>query len=1253
MPITEIDRKLFDDVFYDTPELKREVSKSKLYGVVPGDWLPNWVKQGYNNSIEGMARQVYDGKPIFKVDEDYDPGIVEDVLATVMSFATPTDAATLLLGGGLGGAAVKKFATKNLTAEFARRQAVKSGLEKTAAARLVKQATPKVMNTARARAVTGATQLGFYSGLASSLGQEITDGDIDFVKTLKDSAKGATLGALTGATAVKTNQYAVTNNLTPKQTVALQKTAEIGVFGTTQPLLEGSLPSAQDYVHAAGVIGGLTLKSKLTKGLSRAPIDKIRQYEARQELRGAARKEAEQNASRKRLQETWTNGKKEVKILSDWQGDHARDTHIKIQDIKTNEISQINRKEFFQTGNYRRAKDSFGNDFATGIRKKIFGLKSKLNISDKDFKEMVDKASGKEYSLKKSGKKSRQYRTNYQVLNNEGRNKLLISLETKQKTNQVISDYNKSGIEVNNTTGGSLLKQSIPERFYNAITGRVKAAAKKAEFTYLPVDKVIDNPIGRRIIKTINDLDLTNATLFTRLNDRLANATYTARDGKKYTFQDLASQELIKGVKGGIKSGFNRKKLRQELADDLESTNPKDIRNTKEIRDVLNLTYRASKRAGIDVAPFLDNYFPKIIKPKILKKIYDDIDRFVTTDPYGNAQDTELKPSIIRNLEIAMRTGRFSDETVSAINHIVALKLNQRQQGTARTRPLSRSEQMGEAFQILKNQIHSERVVTNKMLEKARKDFILPKEFYERDAGLVLTNYLSQASKRMSYVKHAGANGERVFDRLNALRKQPGGARQAEILEKAFNAQTGLIETDLKYNWNPRAKTILNEFVNVNVATKIGLGFATIPNLTQSFISTALSLGYAPMFKGTYKALTDKNYRRDIKKYSGAGLLELNQIILGFQPLASSPLSKLANVLTTASGFQGINKINKLISAFSAHEAALQWQRLATSKPTTARQVARRNFAIQNLRRMGITNPTKKITIKNSAKAMYEFSRDAQLQRNVLREPSFFNTPKFQPFLLFKRFAYRQADLIIREANKAYEQKNMAFLFRLGMAGMFGGTFVNWAKDALTKHIIGVNVYDDSYSFAIDGVNYTTKDFIEGIGAVGALGYISDIIASESKWRALEFALKPVLIKDAETLYTVVQKVSKDIEEIGFNSITAQRSAKYFQPLLGASARRVLRTFETPKQRSDYRRTRLGVIKKEIFDSMLDGDDARVKRIILNWNNTFPERPLTQDDLSPSQINRYLERKYLRKELEFENKLPKRKKRPIFNEKLY
>ena len=250
-----------------------------------------------------------------------------------------------------------------------------------------------------------------------------------------------------------------------------------------------------------------------------------------------------------------------------------------------------------------------------------------------------------------------------------------------------------------------------------------------------------------------------------------------------------------------------------------------------------------------------------------------------------------------------------------------------------------------------------------------------------------------------------------------------------------------------------------------------------------------------------------------------------------------------------------------------------------------------------------------------------------------------------QPFLLFKRFAYRQSDLIIREAQKAREQKNMAFLFRLGVAGLFGGTFVNFSKNALERVLTGKeDVYDKNWSWS-DGANtYTIDDFIQGIGVTGGMGFVSDILASESKWRSAEFLLKPALAGDAYTLYTGVQKVLRDVDEIGFNSITLQRSARYASPAFGSVGRRLLTRFETPKQRSDYIRARLGPVKKDIFDNILAGEDDTVNRIIKNFNRSFPERPITYDDISPSEINRYLERKYFRKELEF-GKLPKRKTR--------
>jgi len=231
-----------------------------LYGFIPGDWLPDWVKAGYNQSIEGMAQQVVRGKPVFSLDENYDPNMFEDVAATVLSFLTPTDIATMAIGGGVGGLAVKssmKLATKKL---------IQAGAEKAVAGRAVNIASKRLMNQARARAVTGTTGLGFYSGLQSSLGQEVTTGSIDFTRTLKDAAIGASLGAATGGLGAAVKYKALAKGLTSTQATALEKSAEAGLFGTMGPLMEGELPSAESYIHAAGVIGGLSL-SKATKPL--------------------------------------------------------------------------------------------------------------------------------------------------------------------------------------------------------------------------------------------------------------------------------------------------------------------------------------------------------------------------------------------------------------------------------------------------------------------------------------------------------------------------------------------------------------------------------------------------------------------------------------------------------------------------------------------------------------------------------------------------------------------------------------------------------------------------------------------------------------------------------------------------------------------------------------------------------------------------------------------------------------------------
>ena len=432
----------------------------RLYGFIPGEWLPQWVKQGYNQSIEGMARQVMNGEQVFKVDEGYDPNMAEDILATIMSFATPADFATLVLGGGIGGAAVKGMAVKGLTKEFAKRAAVKSGMEKTAAARLVNMAAPKVLNQARAKAVTGATGLGFYSGLQSSLGQKITRGDVDIVTTLKDAAKGATLGALTGGIGGKVQQAAAAKGLGKFQALGAEKGVETAVFGTVSPALEGELPSVDSYIHAAGVIGGLTLKKKIVSKAIDVPRKMINDAAKQKRLRADAEIEAEVQAKERRGSEEWSDGKKNVRIITDWTGKERNETHLVLQDVKTGKnLPSIPKKKFFKE--FTRTKDNFGDNINVKITKRIWGKVKQLKFDDIDVKAVVDRVLGLSEPSKLVKRKDKKgHHTGLADLKQEQKYRVLLELESAQRTNDILAEWNKAGIAVNDVSGNSLLKKA-------------------------------------------------------------------------------------------------------------------------------------------------------------------------------------------------------------------------------------------------------------------------------------------------------------------------------------------------------------------------------------------------------------------------------------------------------------------------------------------------------------------------------------------------------------------------------------------------------------------------------------------------------------------------------------------------------------------------------------------------------------------------------------------------------------------------
>ena len=1163
-----------------------------LYGFIPGDWLPDWVKQGYNQSIEGMAQQVWRGEPVFTLDQDYDPNMMEDIGATIISFLTPTDLASLALGGGLGTAAIKKIAVNKI---------VKAGGRKGLAKIAVEQAYPKAVNQLRNRAVTGGTGLGFYSGLQSALGQQVTDEDISFTRTLKDATIGAALGAGTGGLGVVTKGAALARGFKPLPATAIEKGAEAFAFGTAGPLLEGELPSVESYIHAAGVIGGLSLSRAVQQKMFTPKVRQVEGAELESVYRESAKARIERLTPEKLQKEVWTDGKQDVNIMIDWVNTQRNEAMLSLRKVNpdgtTGEaLPPMAKKDFFKSpneGGFRLKTTKDGTNVDLTIQRRTFQLAEKLGlVKDGQLKMMVDMEIGEGAPTKPSAKRKGEISTNYQLLkdNYEARQRILRKVEKRKAVEDEIKRFGEMGVPIYEASGSSLFKKVLPGAVYDVLVGLKPLGRRVKDPRY--------QPIFNDVKKDYFTMDGRQGTLFQQLIYSLKDAEYITRDGK-----------TIKGL-----HKLKSKKIREQLAEDLRSSDEGAQRRVASYRAALDKAIDIAKQSGIEVAPYEQNYFPRKIKRKLLNLLRDDIEKFGNYDSRAMSWELNQKTGFEDNLRKALRSGGLAPETMDAIESI-------RQK---MSKKLNREVTNSEAFERLSNEVFSEIVVVNKNIEMARKAETLPEMFFEQDAGLVLTDYMAQLAKRVAFVETAGKDGSKVYDKIKTLRDM-GGRNEAELLYKAINSFTGTIELDKKYNWSPKTKGILNDLVNFQVATKIGLGFATIPNLTQPFISSVLKAGYAPFFKGTYKMITDKKYRKDIKEYAGSGSLELHQMIAGFNPAETGWTSWMADKITRASGFQGINRINKLVSAYTGYEAALKWQRIAK----TTKVKARKDWATSNLKAMGVTDVNKKLTQKNMSRAMYEFSRDTQLQKNVFREPAIFNDPRMQPFVLFKRFGYRQAEWIHRELKKeVIDNKNAAFALRLGVAGMAGGTFVQWAKRGLSDFLAGEDVYDENYKIGVEGEEYGLNDFIDAMASVGGFGIVSDIVASESKWRALEFAAKPAIAQDANKAYQTLQKLVTDMDTFGPDWVVGQRAIRNVAPVFCTVGRRVLSRFETEGQRKNYVKFRLTKVRPRILDYMIDGNDRMAQRLIREWNNSFPERPIMYDDIDVDAINERLMSKY-------------------------
>ena len=689
--------------------------------------------------------------------------------------------------------------------------------------------------------------------------------------------------------------------------------------------------------------------------------------------------------------------------------------------------------------------------------------------------------------------------------------------------------------------------------------------------------------------------------------------------------------------------------------------------------------YEKMKKSGIPVKEKLPNYMPQLFKVEKLDAILDGVWKLHEdySHLFGNemlAKAAVSAKEIDRHFKRLFESGNEKGEGVitdagrELPPELVRFIRSYAKIGLKSKIPNSYYN----AFNIASQNIFAEKTITAPHYEKTRRLEIpdeLKAEFLEQDARKLLLRYTDQFSKRLAFSQEFGLKGERMHAIIDKLRGKP---QEQEALNRAYHAFTGMIDFNPNFNYTKTWKNFYQNATNFMVATKIGLGFATIPNLTQSMISTAVKHGYMPMIKGWYRMNFDKAFKRRLLKNVGQTNTDMMRSMFGLDMGDVGFMAKFADKTTTYLGFNRINKFNYMLSGATMYEKLLALQSQAQGKGLGKNRMIRER-AVRELKNFGFDNVNENLNIYGAKKtgkqkgvspasaktktkimkAMHEFSRDAQLQRNVLNDPMFASNPKFRPFVLFKRFGIRQASWITENVSQEmFRYKNPLPLLRLVVGGAAGGMFVSSAKefisDILSNNPLfgGEDVYNENYTIQKiwDDIKegdvkamtdkVTLRDIAEALGAVGSLGWITDIISAEDKLNAIEFLATPALAMDGMRVWDTVSSVLIESKEFGGDH-ALRRAAKKGLPLFGTVPKLIgTRRVETRRQKVDFYTRRKTFIKNDILDAILNGNKTMAIRRIKEWNDVLitsdvwkyaPGLIMDYEDISPDAIvNRYI-----------------------------
>ena len=1131
--------------------------KQKASGSALWNYIPDFIKRGYNDSITGMAQQLATGEAPFDL-ESYNPGVLGDIGAGVISFFMPADIVTFGAGGGIGGVAAKK------AGKLALRQMIRAGVKKDFAKETLEKGMQTLAGRAGMSAGSGAVALGTYSGLADAMAQDINNNDIDFGQVIESAGKGAVLGAVTGGIGGR----AVAKGTSESVRVA----QEIAAFGTLEPALDLRLPTPQDYVHAGGMILGirganmaLKVPGRLRRG-EKVIQPKVEAKEASPEfIQERAESVMQRRQKGEREGQVWTSerkGFKRAEIVKEAETSAGLNVfRIRSIDSKKKKTISLGKAEFFKE--FDLYKEGMSPE---ALQKKrvgeVAGLSRKLTTEEYGFNNKF-LAEKKQHITGKKDKRTKdmtplelfKYRKSLQY------EKQLMDLKKQFKADSLMEIQ----------PGKTLFERLFPEKWIQPMLS-AEARLKATESHILGLN------------------------LIPKADARAKEITGT--------FVERAIWE----------SGLRKYKKPEEVADALEgkkgvSREAKAI--ASKIKVELDKAFKLAEKSGIDVAGYIEGYFPRMMRKDIQKIIFDDLMPFIAKNEafldkkIYKAKDIEMLNKIVKR---AQTSGDFSKTTNRAINKLVKEgKLSYKQ-----------------AMEVLREDVFGEMYSPFGNLEKKRK-VKLPSDFYERNAKEIVTRYFDKFGKRIANAEAFGIKGNKAGALLESLRvKNP---EEYKVLKELYGNFTGLSSVDPAKQMSATARKLAENVMSFEYATKIGLGFATIPNITQTLISTMVEAGIWRTTKG-FVRLLDSGVRKRIRQ-SGAKHHNVMDILLGTDMGITNPrsikdaikkiatekgnrLTHVANLLAFASGFKGINLANQMLAASTAEVYVKDLHRIAKNNKKGS---SRYNWATRNLTRLGVSEKGyNKASLSNSniENAMYRFAKESQLQKDILKDPLAFNNPKLRPFFIFKRFGYRQAKYAKDVLKREVQSGNLFVPLRMAIGGMFGASFVIWAKDKLVKWLSGQEVVrEDKEGW---------EKLFEAAGTVGSVGFFSDILEAEDKLSAIKFFVTPVVLSDMEKAYVGTQSLANNIDKYLDGEMQSwdafQRSIKGYASIFGSVVRQGVKSLETPGQREKGISGAKGRIRSKIFELYEEQKYTQAENLFNDWNKKRSSNPLMYEDVN-------------------------------------